>query len=88
MLTPLFALSGVAEVPDNEVLRCIKLPCAGEAELALKPVGHLPPPCNLCSVTGWSRLLGRPGLACLSRSPPQLAGCGIGAVALTQGLPL
>lgn len=64
-LTPLFALSGVAEMPDNEVLSCTKLPCAGEkAGLALKPVGHRPPPYNLCAVAGWSGLPGR-ARACL-----------------------
>lgn len=63
-LTPLFALSGVAEVPDNEVLGSTKHFLVSEAGLALKPIGHQPPPCNLWAVAGWSGLPGR-ARACL-----------------------
>lgn len=38
--------------------------CRREAGPALKPVGHRPPPCNLCTVAGWRRLPGR-ARACL-----------------------
>lgn len=88
-LTPLFALSGVAEMPDNEVLGYTKRFLVLErGRAALKPVGHRPPPCNLCAVAGWSGCQAEPGLARLFRSPPQLAGSITGAVALTRGLPL
>lgn len=86
-LTPLFALSGVAEVPGNEVLGYTKHFLVSGAGLALKPVGHQPPPCNLCAVAGWSGLPGR-ARACLLLQPPKLAGPILGAVALTRGLPL
>lgn len=33
--------------------------CWREAGPALKPVGHQPPPCNLCAVAGWCGLPGR-----------------------------
>lgn len=39
--------------------QCASL-CLREAGPALKPVGHQPPPCNLCAVAGWS---GQPGRA-------------------------
>lgn len=89
VLTPLFALSGVAEMPDNEVLGYTKRFLVLErGRAALKPVGHRPPPCNLCAMAGWSGCQAEPGLARLFRSPPQLAGSITGAVALTRGLPL
>lgn len=60
ILSPLFALSGVTEMPDNEALDYIKCFLVQERGRAgLKPAGQQSPPCNLCVVAGWSRLSGR-----------------------------
>lgn len=60
--------------------------CWREAGPVLKPVGHQPPPCNLCAVSGWSRPPGR-ARACLPLLiTTQLAGSSPGDEALTQDL--
>ena len=76
-LPPLLALSGVAEMPDNEVSGCTKrflVPERGRA--GLEASWPQPPPCNSWVAAGGSGLPGGARTCRPLHVPPWLAGCG------------